>query len=83
MVTVSDVGGLICLHDYSSRFLGVQMAVNHFLRRNWNYQRIERAGSLLVLRKTALATRQEVTRIDEFYASALHLPLKLGYELVP
>ncbi len=72
-----NVGGLICLHDYSHRFLGVQMAVNHFLRRNQNYQRVARAGSLIALHKTALATRREVTRSDEFYASILHLPLKL------
>ena len=72
-----NVGGIICLHDYSSRFLGVQMAVNHFLRRNRNYERVALAGSLLALRKTALASRREVTRTDEFYAAALHLPLKL------
>ncbi len=72
-----NVGGIICLHDYSARFLGVQMAVNHFLRRNRNYQRIALAGSLLALRKSALATNREITCADEFYASALHLPLKL------
>jgi predicted O-methyltransferase YrrM len=72
-----NVGGIICLHDYSPRFLGVQMAVNHFLRRNRNYRRIALAGSLLVLRKEALAARREVTRVDELYASALHLLMKL------
>ena len=56
-----NVGGIICLHDYSARFLGVQMAVNHFLRRNRNYQRIALAGSLLALRKSALATNREIT----------------------
>ena len=72
-----NVGGLICLHDYSSRFPSVRMAVNHFLRRNRNYQRVAQAGSLLALRKVAAATRQEVARADELYASALHLLLKI------
>lgn len=72
-----NVGGLICLHDYSSRFPSVRMAVNHFLRRNRNYLRVAQAGSLLVLRKEAVAARPEVTRVDEFYASALHMLLKI------
>lgn len=72
-----NVGGLICLHDYSPRFPGVQMAVNHFLRRNRNYMRVAQAGSLLALRKKAIAARPEITRLDDFYASALHSLLKL------
>ena len=72
-----NVGGLVCLHDYSSRFLGVRLSVNHFLRRYWNYERVAQAGSLLVLRKTALSKRPEVTRFDELYASAWHFVLNL------
>lgn len=72
-----NVNGLMCLHDYSSRYLGVRMAVNHFLRRNRNYQRLAQAGSLLVLRKVAPSTGLEVTRVDDYYASALHLLFKL------
>jgi predicted O-methyltransferase YrrM len=72
-----NVGGLICLHDYSSRFLGVKYAVNHFLRRNRNYHITAQSDSLLVLQKITESVRLEVTHLDEIYALVLHLPLKL------
>lgn len=72
-----NVGGIICLHDYSPRFPGVTKAVDRFLSRNPNYERIGLAGSLLALRKTAMASRPEVSRADELYALAWYLPLQL------
>jgi predicted O-methyltransferase YrrM len=73
-----NVGGLICLHDYSPRFPGVVWAVDRFLRRNANYERVGLAGSLLALRKTAVSQRPEVTRADELFALIWSLPLMLG-----
>lgn len=76
-----NVGGIICLHDYSPKFPGVTKAVNRFLSRNPNYERIGLAGSLLALRKTAMSTRPEVTRSDNLYALAWYLPLQLRKKL--
>jgi predicted O-methyltransferase YrrM len=75
------VGGLVCLHDYSTRFLGVKMAVDRFLSRNPTYERIGLSGSLLGLRKVAMATQPEISRGDEFYASVLDLLLRLRTKL--
>lgn len=71
-----NVGGIVCLHDYSPKFSGVQRAVDRFLASCPNYERIGLAGSLLALRKTAMSPHPEVTRTDELYALAWHLPLQ-------
>ncbi|MFH1023971.1 MAG: class I SAM-dependent methyltransferase [Planctomycetota bacterium] len=64
-------GGILALHDYSPAEPGVMLAANRFLRRNPHYHRELHVERLLVLRKTACASRPEVTASDRLRALVL------------
>jgi len=58
------VGGKAALHDYTEHLPGVRMAVDKFVLRNANYRVKAKAGSLVILEKTAATTWPEVTTVD-------------------
>lgn len=68
-----EPGGIVCFHDYTPRMPGVVAAVDRFLARYPNYQVIDRAESLLVVRKTADSARPEITLWDRVRAHAVSL----------
>lgn len=72
-------GGCLCIHDYSHRFKGVQLAVDRFLLTNPFFERIGFAGSLLVLRRPDIANAPvaKVTMIDWLSAFLNSVPLHL------
>jgi predicted O-methyltransferase YrrM len=70
-------GGVVCMHDYGPQFPGVQRSVDRFLARHSNYERVEKVGSLLALRKSAPSRRPEVTLADRIWAAGSHVRLKL------
>jgi len=62
-------GRIVCLHDYSKRFPGVQRAVNLFLSRNSNrYRILEIYGSLIAIRKIELRQSREFFLWDWLHA---------------
>lgn len=71
------VGGVVCFHDFIPEHRGVWLAVNRFLSRHPNYEKVAQADSLLVVRKTAPSTELEITAADEWYARAWYLPLQI------
>ncbi|MDE0908783.1 MAG: class I SAM-dependent methyltransferase [SAR324 cluster bacterium] len=75
------VGGLLCLHDYKPKFPGVMMAVQRFLKRNPHFQKVELAGGLMVLTKTAPAAEQEITLVDRFWSEFHSLRLQVQSRL--
>jgi hypothetical protein len=62
-------GGTICLHDRTEKFPGVGWSIDHFLDRNPAYRFVSQTDSLVILEKTAEATRQAVTTADLWAAS--------------
>ncbi|HUQ69549.1 MAG TPA: class I SAM-dependent methyltransferase [Planctomycetaceae bacterium] len=72
-----SVGGVVCLHDVTPKHRGVWLAVNRFLAKSPNYERVAQADSLLVVRKTAVSKSPEVSAADEWYARAWYLPLQI------
>lgn len=65
-----NLGGYVCMHDYSSQFPGVTEAADRFLARHTNYRRVEATGSILVLRKDGPSPLLEITIRDRWYAEA-------------
>lgn len=59
-----EPGGLVALHDYKPKFRGVIWAVERFLGRHKNYEKIVHVDSLVVLRKTAPSCGTEVGVYD-------------------
>lgn len=59
-----EPGGLLCFHDYVARLPGVVFAVDRLLASHPNYRIVERAGSMMILRKTAESASPEVSRAD-------------------
>jgi len=57
-------GGFICFHDNSTSFPGVGWAIDRFLRKNTNFEAVEQAKTLAVLRKTADGSGPCVTAAD-------------------
>lgn len=51
--TLLKQGGIICIHDYESRFLGVRWATNIFLLGNRSFEVIGKQGSLLAVQRTS------------------------------
>jgi len=70
-------GGVVCLHDYHPDFLGVMRSVDRFLARYVNYERMERVGGLLALRKSGPSQRPEVSATDRAWAAAWNIRRKL------
>jgi predicted O-methyltransferase YrrM len=65
-------GGLLCLHDYTPRMHGVVAAVDRFLRQHPNYRIMDRAGSLLVIVKTAESASPEIGSWDRRRAQLIN-----------
>jgi len=63
-------GGIVCLHDYGSRFPGVAWAADKFLQKQSNYEVIAHSGTLLVLKKQAEGAL-EVSWLDIMHANSV------------
>jgi len=72
-----NVGGIVCLHDYTWQHKGVFLAVNRFLASHPNYAVIGRADSLIAIRKQRPSPHPEVTRANHIYSMLLYLPLQV------
>ena len=66
-----SAGGALCLHDYSPRFPGLVWAVDRFLNRNRNYERVSLSLSLLILKKISPDTDRLVGAFDTLIADVL------------
>lgn len=73
-----EPGGLLCFHDYTPRLPGVVFAVDRLLAASPNYEIVERAGSMMILRKTAASERPEVSRGDLMLAQVVNLGHQLA-----
>lgn len=72
-----NVGGTVCLHDFTPVHRGVFLAINRLLSGWSNYEILGQADSLLALRKRAPSTVPEITAADEWYATMMYLPLQV------
>ncbi len=68
-----DPGGLLCFHDYTPRLPGVVFAVDRLRAASPNYEIVEHAGSMVILRKVAASARPEVSRGDLMLAQVVNL----------
>lgn len=57
-------GGFVCLHDRSEKFPGVGWAIDHFLKKSPEFEFVEQAGTLVVLRKITERAGSFVTAGD-------------------
>jgi predicted O-methyltransferase YrrM len=64
-----DTGGLLFMHDYSERMVGVVAAVDRFLAKYPNYKLIERVGHMIAIRKTAPSASPEINWFDRVWAN--------------
>lgn len=60
--------GLLVVHDYSTSFPGVKIALDIFIRRCTNYEVISNVNTLLVLRKKSSTNVKEIKTLDIFLA---------------
>lgn len=74
-------GGTIAFHDYAPQFPGVQMAIDRFLSKYPNYSIRNHIDTLLVIEKTAPCPDQEVTWVDQAYASVLTPYLQIRHSI--
>ena len=58
--------GILVVHDYSTSFLGVKIAMDKFIKRYSNYEVISNINTLLVLRKKSIINVEEIKTIDIF-----------------
>lgn len=65
-----NVGGTLCLHDYSEKYPGVWHPVRRFLRSFPSYMVVGQSGNLLALKKTK-ETRHPATIGDYLYGQLL------------
>jgi SAM-dependent methyltransferase len=75
--------GIVCIHDYAPRFIGVKLAVNRFLRRNPAFTVLRRQGSLIAMRKEGSTGSGEPKRMDltdRMYARSVGLPLYFSHK---
>ena len=70
-------GGILCLHDYCAGSEGVIIAVDRFLKRNKNYQRLQLTNRLLIIRKIAATDSAEISGTDMTFAKAVTPILQL------
>ncbi len=68
-----DTGGVVCLHDYEPKFMGVMMATDRFLEQNPNYEKIGHEERLIAIRKKSASARREVSAWDLQRARLLNL----------
>ena len=59
-------GGILALHDYSSRLEGVQFAADLFLRRNRSFRKNSLTDTLLLIEEKDSVTGQEVRLLPNF-----------------
>lgn len=59
-----NIGGLLCLHDFSPKYPGVWTTVRRFLKKHPNYQKIDQVNTLLILKKIEQSPCKEVTKWD-------------------
>lgn len=76
-----SVGGILCLHDYSSLQKGVKLTTDRFLRTNLNYKILKHVDQLLIIEKTAETSTEEVRFADICYTSILSLKLQFEKSL--
>ncbi len=77
-----ELNGLLCVHDYNSRFPGVTQATNRFLKRNPHYEIVGVEQSLLVLKKRRESKQIEVSRFDLYYATVVSFIQQLQNSLL-
>ncbi|MEM6601058.1 MAG: hypothetical protein AAF649_06715, partial [Verrucomicrobiota bacterium] len=53
-LSLLEVNGVGAFHDYSGRFPGVKIAVDTYLKRNPEFERLGLTGSLLLVRKKSV-----------------------------
>jgi predicted O-methyltransferase YrrM len=68
-----EPGGLVCVHDYEPNFKGVMAAVDRFLARHANYQIVDREERLIVIRKTDVSPRREISNWDLLRARLINV----------
>jgi len=59
--------GIVCMHDYGTKFPGVAWSTDYFLRRNKNYKILAHVGTLMVLQKVSVS-QSEVSNLDVLIA---------------
>ncbi len=64
--------GILALHDYTPRLRSVKWAADYFLANNRNYHRLELAGSLLLMEKTAPDGPRGPNLLPDSVASFMH-----------
>lgn len=70
-------GGVLALHDYSSRLKDVQLAADLFLRRNPNFGKISLTDTLLLIEKKNSGDNDEVNLIPDSLAVLFQLFLQI------
>lgn len=70
------VGGVVALHDCRPKFPGVAWAIRRFLRQYKSYRLIDQTESLVVIKKTAPSSVEEVSGFDVWLAAAVRTPLR-------
>jgi predicted O-methyltransferase YrrM len=73
-----DTGGLLFMHDYSERMVGVTAAVDRFLAKYPNYKLIEHVGHMIAIRKTAPSATPEISFFDRVWANVTNLRHQLA-----
>ncbi len=72
-----ETGGIVCLHDYEPKFMGVVMATDRFLKQNPNYEKIAHEERLVALKKKSASIQNEVSVWDLQRARLLNFYLQL------
>jgi predicted O-methyltransferase YrrM len=68
-----EPGGLISVHDYEPNFKGVMAAVDRFIAQHPNYQVVDREERLIVMRKTSVSPRREISEWDLLRARLINV----------
>ncbi len=71
-----SVGGILCLHDYSSLQKGVKLTTDRFLTKNLNYKILKQIDQLLIVEKIAESSAEEVSTFDLFFSNLISLKLQ-------
>jgi hypothetical protein len=67
-LSLVNIGGLACFHDYTPKFKGVCWPIDRFLGRNPQFSRVGLEGSLLCIRREEDSLRREVSWSDRLWA---------------